>query len=101
MSDVKITKEVVQRIAHLARLELSEAEVAKFAGQLQDILGAIEILAEVDTEGVKPTAQVTGLTNIFEEDKVIDFVEDKKRLLDNVDGEVIDNQVVVPSVFNS
>ncbi|PIZ75749.1 Asp-tRNA(Asn)/Glu-tRNA(Gln) amidotransferase GatCAB subunit C [Candidatus Peregrinibacteria bacterium CG_4_9_14_0_2_um_filter_41_14] len=101
MSDVKITKEVVQRIAHLARLELSEAEVAKFAGQLQDILGAIEILAEVDTEGVKPTAQVTGLTNIFEEDKVIDFVEDKKRLLGNVDGEVIDNQVVVPSVFNS
>jgi len=72
----KITKKQVQHIAKLADLTLSEKEVEKFRKELSDTLGYIEVLDELDTENVKPTAQVTGLKNVFRDDEV-----DKERYL--------------------
>lgn len=59
---------LVQKLAHLARLELSEAEREKFATQLSDIFSFFEKLQEVDTKDVEPIAHITGLTNMFRED---------------------------------
>ena len=62
---MKLSKQDIKHIANLARLELSEKELDKYGKQLSDVLGYIDQLQEVDTKGVEPTAQVTGLTNVF------------------------------------
>ncbi len=67
---MKLSKEQVKKIAHLARLNLSEDEVELFAGQLTDILNYVDVLKELDTAGVPETNQVTGLTNVLREDVV-------------------------------
>ena len=67
---MKLSREEVLHIARLSRLGLSEEEVTKFSRQLSDILGHFEILQQVDTEGVPPTAQPLPLTNVMEDDKV-------------------------------
>ena len=55
---MKITEKEVRYVAELANLNLSEAEVHKFQADLDEILGHVERLNEVDTEGVEPMAQV-------------------------------------------
>ncbi len=52
---VHITREEVERIAALARLSLSDDEAERMVAELDTILGYVETLAEVDTEGVSPT----------------------------------------------
>ena len=52
---MKITKEEVLYVAHLARLDLAEESIEKFAGQIDEILGYIEKLNQDDTNGIKPT----------------------------------------------
>lgn len=94
-----LTTDDVRHVAKLARLQLTEEEIALFTKQFGPIMDAIGVLAEVDTDGVEPTRQVTGLENVLEADEEVPFVEEKADLLAGVDGEVIDNQVVVPSVF--
>ncbi|MBI5412675.1 Asp-tRNA(Asn)/Glu-tRNA(Gln) amidotransferase subunit GatC [Candidatus Peregrinibacteria bacterium] len=59
-----LTKDQVRHIAKLARLDLNETEIEKFTKQLSAILEHAEMLKEVNTEGVEPIAQITGLTNI-------------------------------------
>ena len=66
----KLTKEQVRHIAQLANLQLKDKEVTKFQKQLSDVLGYIDVLNELDTSKVKPTAQVTGLQNVFREDEL-------------------------------
>jgi aspartyl-tRNA(Asn)/glutamyl-tRNA(Gln) amidotransferase subunit C len=60
----------VRHIAKLARLKLSDDEVKKFSKELTSILDYIDILNELETEEVEPTAQVTGMTNVFRNDEV-------------------------------
>lgn len=55
---MKITEKEVRYVAGLANLHLTDAEVAKFEADLDEILTHIEKLNEVDTEGVEPMAQV-------------------------------------------
>jgi aspartyl-tRNA(Asn)/glutamyl-tRNA(Gln) amidotransferase subunit C len=55
---MKISKEDVLKVAALANLELSEAEVDTFRGHLDDILTYIDKLNEVDTSGIEPLTQV-------------------------------------------
>lgn len=62
-------KEVIH-VAKLARLTLTPREIKKFQKQLSQILNYIKILKKVKTGKVKPTSQVTGLENVFREDKV-------------------------------
>src|SRR3989338_8594419 len=67
-----ITKDQVEHIAKLARLELTEEEKAKMTKELGQILAYVEKLQEVNTDGIEPTAQVTGLENVFRKDEVGD-----------------------------
>ena len=68
---MKFSRQEVLHIARLARLGLSEAEVDRMAGQLSDILGHFETLAEVDTTGVAPTAQASAISSVTAPDEVL------------------------------
>ena len=67
---MKLSREEVLRIARLARLGLSEAEIDRMGEQLSDILEHFEILKQVDTSDVPPTAQSIDLQNVFRGDEV-------------------------------
>jgi aspartyl-tRNA(Asn)/glutamyl-tRNA(Gln) amidotransferase subunit C len=60
----------VEHVAHLARLGLTDAEMAQLEGQLNHILDQYAILAELDTEHIPPTAQTIEVENILREDAV-------------------------------
>jgi aspartyl-tRNA(Asn)/glutamyl-tRNA(Gln) amidotransferase subunit C len=69
---VRLGREEVLRIAILARLGLSEAEVDRFKDQLSHILESFEILQQVDTTGVPPTTHPITLENVLSGDDVAD-----------------------------
>ena len=71
----------VRHIAKLARIQLTDAEVKKFAGQLSKVLGYMKILEEVDTENVVETSQVTGLRNAMEVDDILPSQSSREELL--------------------
>jgi aspartyl/glutamyl-tRNA(Asn/Gln) amidotransferase, C subunit len=60
----------VEHVAHLARLGLTDEELARLEGQLNHILDQYAALAELDTEHIPPTAQTIELENILREDVV-------------------------------
>lgn len=63
-----ISKEKIEHIARLARIELTEQEKEKFTNELSSILDYVEKLNKVDTSKIKGISQVTGLENIIRED---------------------------------
>jgi len=65
---MKITKQEVEHVAKLARLELSEQEKEKLTDQLSNILTYVETLNGLDTKGVEPTAHVLDLRNVMRDD---------------------------------
>ena len=67
---MKLSREEVLHIALLARLGLTETEVNRLSEQLSNILENFEVLQQVDTSGVPPTAQSIPLQNVVKEDKV-------------------------------
>jgi len=67
---MKLSREDVLHIALLARLGFTEAEVDRFREQLSDILENFEILQQVDTSNVPPTAQSVPLQNVMRDDEV-------------------------------
>lgn len=69
----KLTRDDVLRLAQLARLKLTDAEVGKLQDELGSILGYVEQLDQVDVAGIEPTYQVTGLTNVTRGDEEIDY----------------------------
>jgi aspartyl-tRNA(Asn)/glutamyl-tRNA(Gln) amidotransferase subunit C len=72
---MNLSKQEIQHIAKLARLELTDKELEKYGGQLSAVLNYIDQLKEVDVKGVEPTAQVTGLENVLREDEIKDWDE--------------------------
>ena len=63
-----ITKQEVEKIAQLARINMSESERDEFAQQLSDILDYVEKLSELATDDVEPLASALDLHNVFRED---------------------------------
>ena len=66
---MKLSRDEVLHIARLARLGLTETEVDKLSEQLSNILENFEVLQQVDTSGIPPTAQAIALQNVMKEDK--------------------------------
>ena len=64
----RITRDEVLHVARLARLELSDGEVAKFQEQLSDILEAVSKVSELDLSDVPPTAHPLAIANTWAED---------------------------------
>ncbi len=67
---MKLSREEVLHIARLARLGLSEEEVTRLSEQLSNTLENFEVLQQVDTEGIPPTAQSIALQNVVSNDSV-------------------------------
>ncbi len=67
---MSLTEAQVKHVAKLASIELSEEEVKKTMGQINDILDYINKLSEVNTKGVIPTSHVHGVVNAFRDDVV-------------------------------
>lgn len=67
---MKLTREEVLHIARLARVALTEAEIMRLSEQLSNLLEHFEVLQQVDTEGVPPTAQSVDLRSVMREDVV-------------------------------
>ena len=66
--DMPLTRGDVEHVAYLARLGLTEEELARLEGQLNHILDQYAVLARLDTEHIPPTAQTIELENILRED---------------------------------
>lgn len=77
-----VDKDTVLRIAQLARLKVPEADLAALASELSNILGWIEQLAAVDTEGVPPMASVANIKLRWRPD-VVDDGNCRERVLAN------------------
>ena len=94
----KLTRDDVLKLARLARLELTDKEVENYQIELSQILEYVEQLQQVDTSGLAPTNQVTGLVNVMRDDKIIDYGYDARVLLENVprlkDGLIRVNRMV-------
>jgi aspartyl-tRNA(Asn)/glutamyl-tRNA(Gln) amidotransferase subunit C len=69
MSAMAITRDEVVHVAKLARLELTEDELERFAGQLNAILEAVGKVSELDLADVEPTLHPLELSNVFAEDE--------------------------------
>lgn len=72
---MKITTKEVEKVALLARLDLSQDELIVMTGQLDNILSYIEKLKEVNTENVSATSHVYAITNAFREDTEVQPLE--------------------------
>ncbi|MCR5261148.1 MAG: Asp-tRNA(Asn)/Glu-tRNA(Gln) amidotransferase subunit GatC [Candidatus Gastranaerophilales bacterium] len=77
-----ITKEEVKHVAKLARLELTESEIDKYAEQLGNILTYVEQMKEVDTAGIEPMPHAIPVTNVMREDEV-KYEQTKEELMKN------------------
>ena len=65
---MEFTREQIDYVAHLSRIELTDDEREVFGAQLASILAYMEKLEELDTTDVAPTAHVMGLRNVFRDD---------------------------------
>ncbi|MEM1308146.1 MAG: Asp-tRNA(Asn)/Glu-tRNA(Gln) amidotransferase subunit GatC [Cyanobacteria bacterium P01_D01_bin.71] len=94
-----IDREQVRKVAHLARLDLTEAEEAQFTTQLNGILDYIEQLNELETANVPPTTRAIEVSNIHRPDQLETF-SDRESLLSNA-PEREDDFIKVPKIMDN
>ena len=76
----RIDQAQVRKVARLSRLELTEAEVEEFTGQLSAILDYMEKMNELDTDSVEPLAHCLPISNVFRADSVKESLGTEKTL---------------------
>jgi aspartyl-tRNA(Asn)/glutamyl-tRNA(Gln) amidotransferase subunit C len=94
----QISRDDVLHLAQLSSLELAEDEIDGLTTDIGNILGYVEQLGQLDTSGVEPTYQVTGLQSVWRDDQVINYGVTREELLAR-SKEVVDFQVKVPKVL--
>ena len=94
---MKITKTEVLHVAQLARLDIDDADVDRFAGPIGTILASVDTLKQVDTTGVPATSHAITLTNAFREDEEQDHLDPQAALANAPEKE--DGAFVVPKVL--
>jgi len=67
---LRLSKEEVEHVALLARLDITDEEKARYTEELNQILAHFDKLNELDTSGVPPTSHVIPMTNVFRKDEV-------------------------------
>lgn len=93
-----ITNDDVRYVASLAKIAVSDDEVASLTKELAVILDYVKQLDAVDTTGLEPTYQVTGLTNVTRPDELIDYAVHREALLANT-PRTRDGYIEVPKVL--
>lgn len=94
----RITKEQVEHVAHLARLEVTEEEVEMFTNHLDAIIQYAEQLNELDTENIKPTTHVLDIKNVLRKDEVGETTTHEEMMKNAPDSE--DGQIKVPAILD-
>lgn len=77
----QISRDDVLHLAQLSSLQLSDDEIDSLQVDIGNIVAYIEQLSELNTEGVEPTYQVTGLSNVWRDDVVEDQTVTREQLL--------------------
>ena len=93
-----ITTDDVRHLADLSNLQLTDEELVALQLDLENILNYIKQLGELDTTGVEPTYQVTGLENVWRDDEINDGGVSREQLL-SLAPEQADYSVKVPQVL--
>ena len=93
-----ITTDDVRHLAHLSSLQIPDVEAELLRADIEKIINYINQLDKLDTDGVEPTYQVTGLQNVWRDDEIIDSSVSRRQLL-ALAAEQSDNCVKVPKVL--
>jgi len=80
-----ITKETVEYVAHLARIDLKPKELEKLSRELQEILGFIDKLNKLDVKEITPTSHILPIHSVFREDSAVESLSCEKAL-ENASG---------------
>lgn len=94
-----ISTDDVKHLASLSALQLSDGEVEALRGDIEAILGYVEQLGELDTSGVEPTYQLTGLENVWRDDVVDTEADTMTEALLALSGDSQERQFKVPKVL--
>ncbi len=94
----QISSDDVAQLATLSAISVSDAETEALRDDIANILGYIEQLSELDTTGVEPTYQVTGLQNVFRDDEIMDQTVSSETILAGA-PESDEHQFKVPKVL--
>lgn len=93
-----ISADDVQRLASLSSVQLSDEEASALLVDLQNIIGYINQLSELDTSNVEPTYQVTDLQNVWRDDVIDDYGVEATALIALAPAAEA-NQIKVPKVL--
>jgi len=94
---MKITQKEVEHVAHLARLNLSQAELEKMTEQLDTLLSYVAKLDELDTQNILPTTHAFSISNAFRDDTVRKSLSRKDALANSPKQN--DEYFVVPRII--
>lgn len=94
----KISDETIEYVGILAKLELSKEEKEQAKKDMESMLNYIDLLNELDTEGVEPMSHVFPVTNVFRED-VVTNGDDRENMLKNA-PEKQNGMFCVPKTFD-
>ena len=93
-----ITREDVVHLAELSNISLAEDQIEPLIKDLDNILGYISQLDELDTDNVEPTYQCFDMQNVWREEEIEEFEAKREDLL-ALTRESEDNQIKVPKVL--
>lgn len=94
----QISRDDVLHLAQLSSLALDDAEIDSLQADIGNILGYVEQLSELNTDGIEPTYQVNDLENVWRTDEINDYGIDRDALLALAPASH-DNQIKVPKVL--
>ncbi|PTM17287.1 MAG: Asp-tRNA(Asn)/Glu-tRNA(Gln) amidotransferase GatCAB subunit C [Bacteroidetes bacterium] len=77
---MEISKEQIKHLAHLSRLELSEAEIDAMQGDMSKILDFVAQVEKLDLEGVEPLTQMSKSVNVMRKDEVANMISKEDAL---------------------
>lgn len=95
---VQISTQDVTQLASLSALALSDSELEALRGDIANILSYIDELSELNTDGVLPTYQVTGLENVTRDDLVVESSVTREDLL-TLAADRANTSIKVPKVL--
>ena len=95
---MKVDKDLILKLEHLSKLQLTEKERKTMIGDLNNILNMVDKLNEIDTEGVEPLTHMTEAVNVFREDEIKNQLSSEEALKNapKTDGKFFQ----VPKVIN-
>ena len=94
----KLSKTEIEHVANLSHIGLTEKEINNMTTQLSSIVAFIDVIQSTDTTDIEPTDQVTGLSDVWREDTVVDCGLSRDQLLANA-PEREGNYIKVPKVL--